>query len=51
MVAVESDISSQLGGGAAARVGYVAIVRILQADNAVAMFRRYASRRPAVFRL
>ena len=51
VVAVESDISSQLGGGAAARVGYVAIVRIFQADNAVAMFRRCASGRPAVFRL
>lgn len=37
VVAVESDFSSQLGG-AAARGGYVAIVRIFQADNAVAMF-------------
>ncbi|CAE6772276.1 hypothetical protein M0D68_18835 [Paraburkholderia sp. SEWSISQ10-3 4] len=37
VVAVESDLSSQLGG-AAACVGYVAIVRIFQADNAVAMF-------------
>ncbi|MFM0131662.1 hypothetical protein [Paraburkholderia sediminicola] len=38
VVAVESDISSQLGGGATACVGYVAIVRIFQANNAVAMF-------------
>jgi hypothetical protein len=37
VVAVESGIGSQLGG-AAACVGYVAIVRIFQADNAVAMF-------------
>jgi hypothetical protein len=38
VVAVESDINSQLGGDAAACVGYVAIVRIFQAENAVAMF-------------
>ncbi|MFM0101151.1 hypothetical protein PQQ87_36540 [Paraburkholderia nemoris] len=38
VVAVESDISSHPGGGAAACVGYVTIVRIFQADNAVAMF-------------
>lgn len=38
VVAVESDISSQPGGGTVACVGYVAIVRIFQADNAVAMF-------------
>ncbi|MCI0150179.1 hypothetical protein KNO81_30310 [Paraburkholderia sediminicola] len=38
VVAVESDSSWQPGGGVAARVGYVAIVRILQADNAIAVF-------------
>ena len=38
VVAVESDVSSQLGGRAAERVGYVAIVRIFQVDNAIAMF-------------
>ena len=37
-VAVESDSSWRLGDGAAARAGYVAIVRVFQAGNAVAVF-------------
>jgi hypothetical protein len=38
VVAVESDFGWRLVGGDAARVGYVAIVRIFQAGNAVAVF-------------
>jgi hypothetical protein len=38
IVAVESDFSGRLGSGTAARVGYVAIVRIFQAGAAMAVF-------------
>ncbi|MFM0211347.1 hypothetical protein PQQ96_28525 [Paraburkholderia sediminicola] len=38
VVAIESDFSWPVGGNAAARVGYVAIVRIFQAGTAVAVF-------------
>jgi hypothetical protein len=38
VVAVESDLSWRQAGGTAARVGYVAIVRIFQAGNAMAVF-------------
>jgi hypothetical protein len=38
VVDVESDFSWRPNAGAAARAGYVAIVRILQAGNAVAVF-------------
>jgi hypothetical protein len=38
VVAAESDFSWRLGGGGAARVGYVVIVRIFQAGNAVSVF-------------
>ena len=38
VVAVESDLSGRLAGGTAARVGYVAIVRIFRAGAAMAVF-------------
>ena len=38
VVAVESDSSWRQAGGTAVRVGYVAIVRIFQAGNAMAVF-------------
>lgn len=38
VVAVESDFSWQLGGGAAASVGFLTIVKIFHAANAVAVF-------------
>ena len=38
VVAVESDSSWRQAGRTAARVGYVAIVRIFQAGNAMAVF-------------
>ncbi|MFK4442067.1 hypothetical protein ABH944_002512 [Caballeronia udeis] len=38
VVAVESDLSWGQAGGTPARVGYVAIVRIFQAGNAIAVF-------------
>ena len=38
VVAVESDLSWRQPDGTAARVGYVAIVRIFQAGNAMAIF-------------
>jgi hypothetical protein len=37
-VAIESDLGWRLIGGNAERVGYLAIVRIFQAGNAVAVF-------------
>jgi hypothetical protein len=37
-IAIESDFGWRLVGGNAARVGYVAIVKIFQAENAVAVF-------------
>ncbi|SOE74577.1 hypothetical protein SAMN05446635_5355 [Burkholderia sp. OK233] len=51
VVAVESDSSWRLGDGAAARAGYVAIVRIFQAAMLWRYFRRCASVRPAAARL
>ena len=38
VVAVESDLSWRQAGGTAARVGYVAIVRIFQAGATLAVF-------------
>jgi len=38
VVAIEVDLSWRQAGGTAARVGYVAIVRIFRAGNALAVF-------------